>query len=126
MPTEEASARTLLIIVSVIGAIFTIVMIILFFNAAPARSDIPDHQTYTDPAACLKCHLRGTEQSPTMPHLNVGSCHICHQIGKGKETGITKRSYFLIVRPPMPDAAIPVRSVSPTLTVPQPLNRVLK
>ncbi len=85
MPTEEASARTLLIIVSVIGAIFTIVMIILFFNAAPARSDIPDHQTYTDPAACLKCHLRGTEQSPTMPHLNVGSCHICHQLAKKKK-----------------------------------------
>jgi cytochrome c553 len=85
VPTEEASARTLLIIVSVIGAIFTIVMIILFFNAAPARSDIPDHQTYTDPAACLKCHLRGTEQSPTMPHLNVGSCHICHQLEKEKK-----------------------------------------
>lgn len=86
MPTEEASARTLLVIVSVIGIIFTIVMIILFFNAAPARSDIPDHRTYTDPAGCLKCHLRGTEESPTMPHLNVGNCNICHQLAKGKES----------------------------------------
>ena len=85
MPTEEASARTLLVIVSVIGTVFTIVMIILFFNAAPARSDIPDHRTYTDADACLKCHLRGTEQSPTMPHLDVGNCHICHQLEKKSE-----------------------------------------
>ena len=126
MPTEEASARTLLIIVSVIGAIFTIVMIILFFNAAPARSDIPDHQTYTDPDACLKCHLRGTEKSPTMPHLNVGSCHILSSIGKGKEAQLTKRFCFPIVRPPMPDAVTPVQSVFPTPIVLQPLSRVSK
>ena len=85
MPTEEASARTLLVIVSVIGIIFTIVMIILFFNAAPARSDIPDHRTYTDPTACLTCHFRGTKESPTMPHLNVGNCNICHQLAKEKK-----------------------------------------
>lgn len=85
MPTEEASARTLLVIVSVIGIIFTIVMVILFFNAAPARSDIPEHRTYTDAAACLTCHLRGTEQSPTMPHLNVGTCNICHRLAKGNQ-----------------------------------------
>ena len=47
-------------------------------------------------------------------------------VGKGKKTEITKRIYFLIARPPMPDAATPVRSVFPMLTVPQPLSRVSK
>lgn len=78
MPTEEASARTLMMIVSIIGLIFAIVMVILFFNAAPARSNIPVHQEPTAPAACLKCHLVGTEESPTMPHLNLGNCTFCH------------------------------------------------
>ena len=85
MPTEEASARSLMIIVSVIGLIFAVVMIILFFNAAPPRSDIQDHRTYTDAAACLKCHLVGNEQSPTMPHLNVSSCNLCHRLAKGEK-----------------------------------------
>ena len=78
MPTEEASARTLMVIVSVIGLIFAIVMVILFFNAAPARSNIPVHRESTPPDACLKCHLIGTEESPTMPHLNLGNCTLCH------------------------------------------------
>ncbi len=88
MPTEEASARTLMMVVGVIGIIFTIVMVILFFNAAPARSDIPEHRTYTNPDACLKCHFRGTEQSPTMPHLKVGACNLCHRLGKDKKRKI--------------------------------------
>ena len=78
MPTEEASARTLMVIVSVIGLIFAIVMVILFFNAAPARSNIPVHRKSTAPDACLECHLVGTEESPTMPHLNLGNCTLCH------------------------------------------------
>lgn len=82
MPTEEASARTLMIIVSVIGGIFAVVMVILFFNAAPARSNIPDHHTYTDAAACLKCHLVGTKTAPIMPHLNLGRCNLCHGLDK--------------------------------------------
>ncbi len=82
MPTEETSARGLMIIVSVIGLIFAIVMIILFFNAAPALSDIPEHRTDTDATACLKCHLVGNEQSPTMPHLNLGNCNFCHRLVK--------------------------------------------
>ena len=85
MPTEEASARTLMIIVSAIGGIFAVVMVILFFNAAPARSNIPDHHTYTDAAACLKCHLVGTEKSPTMPHLNLGTCNFCHGLDKSPQ-----------------------------------------
>ena len=82
MPTEEASARTLMVIVSIIGLIFAIVMVILFFNAAPARSNIPDHHKSTEAAACLECHLIGTEQSPTMPHLNLGNCTLCHGLAK--------------------------------------------
>ena len=88
MPTEETSARALMIIISVLGLIFAIVMIILFFNAAPALSDIPEHRTYTNAAACLKCHLIGNAQSPTMPHLNLGNCIFCHRLAKAsvKET----------------------------------------
>lgn len=86
MPTQEASARTLMIIVSVIGLIFATVMVVLFFNAAPALFDIPEHHTYTDAAACLECHLVGTEQSPTMPHLNLGNCNICHRLAKVKKS----------------------------------------
>ena len=82
MPTEEASARTLMIIVSVIGLIFAIVMVILFFNAAPARSDIPDHRKSKEATVCLQCHLIGNEQSPTMPHLNLGNCNLCHRLAK--------------------------------------------
>lgn len=85
MPTEEASARTLMIIVSVIGGIFAVVMVILFFNAAPARSNIPDHRTYIDAAGCLKCHLVGTETSPIMPHLNLGKCNLCHGLDKSEK-----------------------------------------
>ncbi len=82
MPTEEASARTLMVIVSVIGLIFAIVMGILFFNAAPARSNIEEHRTSTDAAECLKCHLKGDEKSPTMPHLDIGRCNFCHGLSK--------------------------------------------
>ena len=83
MPTEKANARILMIIVSVIGLIFAIVMVILFFNAAPALSDLPEHRIYTDAPACLKCHLIGDEsESPTMPHINVGACHLCHSLAK--------------------------------------------
>ena len=82
VPTEEASARTLMVIVSSIGLIFAIVMVILFFNAAPARSNIPEHKTSAAAAACLECHLIGTEQSPTLPHLNLGSCTLCHKLAK--------------------------------------------
>jgi RNA polymerase subunit RPABC4/transcription elongation factor Spt4 len=71
-----------MMIVSVIGLIFAIVMVILFFNAAPARSNIPDHHAYTDAKACLECHLVGNEDSPTMPHLNLGKCHYCHRLTK--------------------------------------------
>lgn len=80
MPTEDASARTLMVIVSIIGLVFAIVMVILFFNAAPARSNIPVHHKSTAPAACLECHLVGTEESPTMPHLNIGNCTFCHEL----------------------------------------------
>lgn len=82
MPTEEASARTLMIIVSIIGLIFAVVMVVLFFNAAPARSNIVDHQKSSGPVACLECHLIGTERSPTMPHLNLGGCTLCHGLEK--------------------------------------------
>ena len=67
-----------MVIVSVIGLIFAIVMVILFFNAAPARSNIEVHRGSEEAAECLKCHLRGDEKSPTMPHLNVGQCNLCH------------------------------------------------
>ncbi len=82
MPTEEASARTLMVIVSVIGLIFAIVMVILFFNAAPARSNIEVHRTSNEAAACLKCHLIGDENTPTMPHLDLGGCNLCHGLSK--------------------------------------------
>ena len=84
MPTEEASARTLLIIVAVLGGIFAVVMVIMFFNAAPALSAIPEHRTYINTAECLKCHLREDERSPTMPHLNVGKCSLCHGLPKAE------------------------------------------
>ncbi|MCZ6679613.1 MAG: hypothetical protein O7E52_20485 [Candidatus Poribacteria bacterium] len=90
MPTEESSARTLMMIVGVIGLVFAIVMVILFFNAAPARSDIPNHLTYTDAAACLECHLGSTENSPTMPHLNLGGCDFCHRLTKSTTKQIDK------------------------------------
>lgn len=82
MPTEQASAKTLFIIVCVIGLIFAIVMVILFFNAAPAMSNIEDHQKSMEAAECLKCHLKGDEKSPTMPHLNLGRCTLCHGLAK--------------------------------------------
>lgn len=82
MPTEQASARTLMVIVSVIGLIFAIVMVILFFNAAPARSNIEEHRGSEADAECLKCHLKGDEKSPTMPHLNLGKCTLCHGMSK--------------------------------------------
>lgn len=82
MPTEQASARTLMVIVSVIGLIFAIVMVILFFNAAPARSNIQEHRASEADPECLKCHLRGDEKSPTMPHLNLGKCNLCHGLSK--------------------------------------------
>ncbi len=85
MPTEKANARMLMIVVSVIGLIFAIVMVILFFNAAPALSNLPDHHIYTNASACLRCHLTGDEQSPTMPHLNIGGCHTCHKLAKGEK-----------------------------------------
>ena len=85
MPTEQASAKTLMVIVSVIGLIFAIVMVILFFNAAPARSNIEVHRGSTEAAECLKCHLRGDEKSPTMPHLNLGRCNLCHGLSKEKK-----------------------------------------
>ncbi len=78
MPTEEASPRTLMLIVCVIGLLFAIVMVILFFNAAPARSNIEVHRGSEEADDCLKCHLRGDEKSPTMPHLNLGRCGLCH------------------------------------------------
>lgn len=82
MPREEASAKTLMVIVSVIGLIFAIVMIILFFKAAPARSNIEVHRKSEEAAACLKCHLKGDKKSPTMPHLNLGRCSLCHGLSK--------------------------------------------
>ena len=82
MPTEKANARMLMIIVSVIGIIFAIVMVILFFNAAPALSNLPEHRVYTDAPACLTCHLTLDEQSPIMPHINVGACHFCHRLAE--------------------------------------------
>ncbi|MDE0184394.1 MAG: hypothetical protein OXP71_02925 [Candidatus Poribacteria bacterium] len=89
MPTEKANARMLMIIVSVIGLIFAIVMVILFFNAAPALSDLPEHRTYTDAPACLKCHLIGdAKESPTMPHINVGACHLCHNLAEEQQEGV--------------------------------------
>jgi len=82
MPTEEANAKPLMVIVSVIGLIFALVMIILFFNAAPARSNIEEHRKSEAVAECLKCHLKGDEKSPTMPHLNLGRCNLCHGLAK--------------------------------------------
>ena len=82
MPTEQASAKTLFVIVSVIGLIYAIVMVILFFNAAPARSNIEVHRASDEAVECLKCHLRGDEKSPTMPHLNLGRCNLCHGLSK--------------------------------------------
>ncbi len=82
MPTEEASPKTLMIIVCVIGLIFAIVMVILFFNAAPARSNIEVHRQSPEADACLKCHLIGDEKSPTMPHLNLGGCNLCHGLAE--------------------------------------------
>lgn len=81
MPTEQASARTLMYIVCVIGLIYAIVMVILFFNAAPARSNIEVHRT-NETQECLKCHLIGDKESPTMPHLNLGNCNLCHGLSK--------------------------------------------
>ena len=89
MPTEQASAKTLMYIVCVIGLIFAIVIVILFFNAAPARSNIEVHRGSEEAAECLKCHSRGDEKSPTMPHLNttvfpfdLGRCNLCHGLSK--------------------------------------------
>ena len=70
-----------MVIVSVIGLIFAIVMVILFFNAAPARSNIEVHRT-NEASECLKCHLIGDKESPTMPHLNLGNCNLCHGLSK--------------------------------------------
>ena len=72
-----------MVIVCVIGLIYAIVMVILFFNAAPARSNIEVHQT-NEVAECLKCHLIGDKESPTMPHLNLGNCNLCHGLSKEK------------------------------------------
>ena len=52
MPTEQASPKTLFVIVSVIGLIFAIVMVILFFNAAPARSNIEEHRGSEEAVEC--------------------------------------------------------------------------
>jgi len=82
MPTDQASPKTLMYIVCVIGLIYAIVMVILFFNAAPARSNIIEHQQSTEAPACLKCHIIGDEKSPTMPHLNLGRCTLCHGLAK--------------------------------------------
>lgn len=82
MPTEQANPKVLMYIVLVIGLIFAIVMVILFFNAAPARSNIEVHRTSSEDAACLKCHLVGGTESPTMPHLNLGKCNLCHGLAK--------------------------------------------
>ena len=82
MPTDQANPRVLMYIVCVIGLIFAIVMVILFFNAAPARSNIEEHRVSSEDAACLKCHLIGDEKSPTMPHLNLGRCNLCHGLAK--------------------------------------------
>lgn len=82
MPTEQANPKVLFYIVCVIGLIFAIVMVILFFNAAPARSNIEVHRNSVEDAACLKCHLKGDEKSPTMPHLNLGRCNLCHGLAK--------------------------------------------
>lgn len=84
MPTEQANPKVLFYIVSVIGLIFAIVMVILFFNAAPARSNIDVHIQPTDNPTCLKCHLKGDEKTPTMPHLNLGRCAFCHGLAKDK------------------------------------------
>jgi hypothetical protein len=78
-------------IVGVVGLIFAVVMVILFFNAAPARSKLPEHLTYTTPEACLKCHLIGTETSPTMPHLNLGGCNLCHGLAKSSAKDAEKQ-----------------------------------
>ena len=82
MPTDQANPRVLMYIVCVIGLIFAIVMVILFFNAAPARSNIEEHRASSEDAACLKCHLVGDDKSPTMPHLNLGRCNLCHGLAK--------------------------------------------
>ena len=82
MPTEQASAKALIYIVCVIGLIYAIVMVILFFNAAPARSNIEEHRQSEEAAACLVCHLKGDEKSPTMPHLNLGRCVLCHGLAE--------------------------------------------
>ena len=85
MPTDQGNPKILFYIVSVIGLIYAIVMVILFFNAAPARSNIEVHRTSIEAPACLKCHLKGDEKSPTMPHLNLGRCVLCHGLAKDKE-----------------------------------------
>lgn len=82
MPTDQGNPKVLMYIVCVIGLIFAIVMVILFFNAAPARSNIEVHRASSEDAACLKCHLIGDENSPTMPHLNLGRCNLCHGLAK--------------------------------------------
>ena len=84
MPTEQGNPKVLFYLVSVIGLIYMIVMVILFFNAAPDRSYIDVHIEPTEAPACLKCHLKGDETSPTMPHLNVGRCVLCHGLAKEK------------------------------------------
>ena len=82
MPTEQASAKTLMYIVCVIGLIFSIVMVIMFFYAAPERSYIEDHLKSTEASDCLKCHFVGDEKAPTMPHLNLGRCTLCHGLAE--------------------------------------------
>ena len=82
MPTEQANPRVVMYIVCVLALIFAIVMVILFFNAAPARSNIEEHRASSEDGACLKCHLKGDEKSPTMPHLNLGRCNLCHGLAK--------------------------------------------
>ncbi len=82
MPTDQANPKVVMYIVCVIGLIFAIVMVILFFNAAPARSNIEEHRASSEDAACLTCHKHGDEKSPIMPHLNLGRCNLCHGLAK--------------------------------------------
>ena len=85
MPTDQANPKVIMYIVCVIGLIFAIVMVILFFNAAPERSNIEEHRASSEDAACLKCHIKnriGDKKSPTMPHLNLGRCNLCHRLAK--------------------------------------------
>lgn len=61
------------------GLIFGIVMVALFFRAAPALSKTEVHKATLQNKECLKCHVMGGKGVPIMPHINLGHCRFCHK-----------------------------------------------